>query len=45
MTPTYYDEFKVYDDLRSLTWWNHEALPTEEELIYAGYTYEDYDGD
>lgn len=39
MTPVYYDQFDSYADLPY-----GEDNPTEAELVYAGYTYEDYSG-
>ena len=43
MKPIYYGEFEKYSDLRDQTSYG-DKVPLEDSIIYAGYTYESYDG-
>jgi len=38
----YYDEWTCWEDVKADC---HENTPSEDEIVYAGYTYEDYSGD
>jgi len=38
--PTYYDCWGDYESVKNA----YDALPPEDAMIYAGYTYEDYSG-
>lgn len=40
MEPVYYDEWSSYDDVKTA----YPELPPEDQIVFAGYTYEDYSG-